>query len=257
VSSAPGGAIRVNTETPGSGIQKKFDFSPPRARPFLTDLPARIDTYEEGVARFFQWRTGLDYYATIDQIIDFVINTKKTRVFDFQTDTGTFALRLAGRKAFTGKIYSYDNNITLLERSRQRAIHLKLEKAVEFRQYEGGNWPIADGTADIAVSIFDFHRQVGHQFLREAARILVPEGHLLLAEMIEPKSTRNIWCWTWKKLQLKYMHKNPTEAEGVYYDREEMIELFFDAGFRQVIIQGLKETSAPDEGVFCLIAATK
>ncbi len=247
----------MTTEAPATGYQKKFDFSPPRPRPFLANLPARIDTYEEGVARFFQWRTGLNFYATIDQIVDFVINTRRVKVFDFQTDTGTFALRLAGRKAFNGRIYSYDNNITLLERARQRAKHLGLERGVEFRQFEGGRWPVTDGFSDVAVSIFDFHRHEAGQFLQEAARILAHEGHLLLAEVIEPSSARNSWNWAWKRFHLKYMQKNPAEAQGVYYDREEVIRMLFDAGFRQVIIQGLKEPASSDEGVFSLIAATK
>ena len=247
----------MTTETPTKGFQKKFDFSPPRPRPFLAGLPARIDTYEEGVARFFQWRTGLNYYATIDQIVDFVINTKRVKVFDFQTDTGTFALGLAGRKAFHGRICSYDSNITLLERARQRAQHQGLERIVDFRQFEGGAWPVADGVAEVAVSIFDFHRHVADQFLREATRILVPDGHLLLAEVIEPKSSSNSLNRAWKKFHLKYVQKNPIEAHGLFYDREEMIRMLFDAGYRQVIIQGLKEPNSPDDGVFSLIAATK
>lgn len=245
------------TEVHGRGFQKQFDFPPPRLRPFLTNLPARIDTYEEGVARFFQWRTGLDYYATIDQIIDFVINTRRIKVIDFLADTGTFALRLAGRKAFLGRVYSFDNNITLLERSRQRARHLNLHQVVEFRQFEGSKLPVMDGFAEIAVSIFDFHRHLAERFLAEAFRVLSPEGHLIIAEMLEPKTPRNAWNWKLKKVHLKYLQKNPTEAEGIYYDREEMIRLVFETGFRQVIIQGLKTKSSVDEGVFSLIAATK
>ena len=237
--------------------QREFDFSPPRPRPFLANLPARIDTYEEGVARFFEWRTGLNYYATIDQIVDFVINTKRTRVFDFQSDTGAFALRLAGRKSFTGNICSYDSNITLLERVRQRARHLGLERTVDFRQFEGGRWPVPDGFADIAVSIFDFHRHVAEHFLQEASRIIMPDGHLLLAEMIETESSLRSWRWAYRKLHMKYVQKNPAEADGAYYDQEQLIDLIFKAGFRQIIIQGLKVPKSPHDGVFSLIAATK
>src|SRR5512138_3244835 len=104
----------MKTETPAQNYQKKFNFSPPQPRPFLANLPAKIDTYEEGVARFFQWRTGLDYYLTLDQVVDFVVNTGRLRVIDLLADTATFALRLAGRKAFAGRIYSFDNNVTLL-----------------------------------------------------------------------------------------------------------------------------------------------
>jgi hypothetical protein len=36
-----------------------------------------------------------------------------------------------------------------------------------------------------------------------------------------------------------------------------MIDLIFHAGFRQIIIQGLKAPSSPHEGIFSLIAATR
>lgn len=238
-------------------IQKKFDFSPPRPRPFLASLPARIDTYEEGVARLFQWRTGLDYYATIDQIVDFIINTRRTKIVDLLSDTATFALRLAGRKAFFGKIQSYDSNITLLERARQRARILNLGQVVEFRQFEEAGWPLADGSAEIAVSIFDFHRHQAERYLQEAFRVLGSDGYLLLAEMLEPGTFRNRLSWGWKKMHLRLIQRNPAEALGVYYDQEEMIRMLFETGYRQVVIQGLKNSSSPHQGVFSLIAATK
>ncbi len=245
------------TEFSGGGFQKQFEFPPPRPRPFLSELPARIDTYEDGVARFFFWRTGLDYYAANDLIADFVINTRKVRVLDFPADTGVFAFKLAGRKGFIGRIYSYDNNITLLERARQRARHMNLHSVLEFRHYEGTRLPVSDGFAEVAVSIFDFHRHPAEQFLAEAYRILVSDGHLIVAEVLEPNTPRNVWNWRWKKFHLKYFQKKPTEALGIYLDREEMIRLLFQTGFRQVIIQGLKVPKSPDEGVFSLIAATK
>lgn len=237
-------------------VQKKFDFSPPRPRPLLSNLPARIDVYEEGVARHFQWRTGLDYYATIDQIVAFVINTRRTIVVDLLTDTGSFALRLAGHKAFPGRVHSFDSNITLLERARQRARHLNIHSSVDFRQSEAHRIPVADGFAEVAVSIFDFHRHAARQFLSEVVRILMPGGHLILAEMLEPKSARNQLSWVWKKFYLKYIQKNPAEAQGIYYDRDAMIYLLFTSGFRQVIIQGLNSPSNA-HGVFSLVAATK
>jgi ubiquinone/menaquinone biosynthesis C-methylase UbiE len=247
----------VKTEQPTTEIQKKFDFSPPRPRPFLTNLPARIDTYEEGVAQFFRWRTGLDYYATIDQVVDFVINTGRLKVVDLLTDTGTLSLRLAGRKAFLGHVYSFDDNVTLLERARQRARHLNLDRTVEFRGAENAGIPVADGFGELAISFFDFHRHPAMHFLEEAFRILAPSGHLILAEVLEPKSARNIWKSRFRNLKLRWLQKNPAEAQGVYYDREEMIPMLFESGFSQVIIQELKSRSSPHEGIFSLIAATK
>jgi ubiquinone/menaquinone biosynthesis C-methylase UbiE len=247
----------VKTESSPQNIQKKFDFSPPRPRPFLTNLSARIDVYEEGVAQFFRWRTGLDYYPTMDRIIDFMINTGRMKILDLLTDTGTLALRLVGRKAFLGKVYSFDDNITLLERARQRARHLNLDPSIEFRSLETGRIPVADNFAELAVSFFDFHRHPAQQFLAEAIRIIVPEGHLIIAEVLEPRTFINFWRWWLKKIHLRYFQKNPTEAQGVYYDKDEIIRLLIEAGFRQVIIQELKERTSRHEGIFSLIAATK
>ncbi len=240
-----------------SPAQKKFDFTPPRPRPFLASLPARVDSYEEGVARFFRWRTGLDYYHTIDQIVDFVVNTRRTTVVDLLCDTGTFALRLAGRKTFMGRVFAFDSNITLLERARQRARHLDLAQAAEFHEFEEPRWPVSDGFAEIAVSIFDLHRRNPAEFLAEAYRILAPEGHLLVAEVLQPKEAGGGLRSAWKKFVIRYAQKNPPEAMGVYYDHEEMIQMAFDAGFRQVVIQELKTPRFHGDGVFSLVAATK
>ncbi len=209
------------------------------------------------MARLFQWRTGLDYYATIDQVVDFIVNSRRTKIVDFLSDTGTLALRLAGRKAFFGKIRSFDSNVTLLERARQRARHLNLGQVVEFEQFDGLGWPLADGFAEIAVSVFDFHRQQARHFLNEAFRILASEGYLLLAEMIEPRTFKNRVAQGWLRWHLRLIQQNPAEARSVFYDKEEIIRMIFEAGFRQIVIQGLKSPSVLHEGVFCLVAATK
>lgn len=247
----------MKKETREKSAQKRFDFSPPRPRPFLANLPAEIDGYESGVARFFHWRTGLDYYATVDQVVEFVINTRRQSVVDLVTDTGTFALRLGGRKSFPGRVRSFDSNVTLLERARQRARYMKVDGTVAFGESDGARVPVDDGSAEVVVSIFDFHRHAPRQFLDEAVRVLAPDGHLLLAEMIEPRTPRNRWRWRWKQLNLRYVQKKPSEADGVYYDRETLIGMVFGAGFRQVVLQELKQPRQRDYGVFSLVAATK
>lgn len=199
----------------------------------------------------------MDYYLTIDQIVDFVVNTGRLKVIDLLADTATFALRLAGRKAFPGRIYSFDSNITLLERAKQRASHLNLQQCIEFRHFQEPRLPVTDGYGELAVSIFDLHRHEPEQYLAETLRILAPDGYLILAEMLEPKSARATLPWIWRKLHLRYVQKNPTEARATYFDRDEIIELLFRAGFRQVIIQGLNVPVSRHSGVFSLIAATK
>jgi ubiquinone/menaquinone biosynthesis C-methylase UbiE len=245
------------TSSPIRTVQKKFDFSASQTRPFLANLPARIDTYEEGVAQFFRWRTGLDFYLVMDQIVDFVVDTGRIKVVDLLADTAAFALKLAGRKAFAGRIYSFDTNVTLLERAKQRAMHLNLHRIIEFKQCQEQIFPAPDNYCDLAFSFFDLHRHPAENYLAEVIRILSTDGHLIVAEMLEPKSARNTLTSIWRRLHLRYIQKNSIEARAMYYDREEIIELLFRAGFRQIIIQGLNIPASPQSGVFSLIAATK
>jgi ubiquinone/menaquinone biosynthesis C-methylase UbiE len=247
----------VITDATKQNLQKQFDFSIPKPRPFLANLPAKIDIYEDGIADFFRWRTGLDYYLTIDRIVDFVVDTGRMKILDLLADTAVFALNLAGRKAFNGHVYSFDSNVTLLERAKQRAVQLNLQQTVEFKLFQEPKLPVADEYGDVAVSIFDFHRHPARQYLSEVMRVLAPNGYLILAELIESASSKNSWASKWKKLYLEYIKKNKTEAEAVYYDQEEIIDLLFEAGFRQVILQGLNAPDSPHSGVFSLIAATK
>ena len=247
----------MTTETLNRNLQKKFDFSTPQPRPFMANLPAKIDIYEDGIADFFRWRTRLDYYLTIERIVDFVVDTGGTRVLDLLADTAVFALNLAGRKAFHGHIYSFDSNVTLLERAKQRALQLNLQQTVEFKLFQEPRLPVPDGFGDVAVSIFDLHRHSAKQYLSEVVRALAPNGYLILAELIESKSLKTSWASKWKRVCLEYIKKNKAEADAVYYDKEEMIALLFEVGFRQVIVQGLNMPDSPHSGVFSLIAATK
>jgi ubiquinone/menaquinone biosynthesis C-methylase UbiE len=248
-------SVAVKTKNPEK-IQKEFDFSPPRPRPLIAGLPAHLDEYEEGVARFFQWKTGLDYYHAMDQIIDFVVSSGRTKIVDLLTDTAVFALRIAGRKAFSGSVYSFDNNVTLLERAKQRAAQLKLQKNIEFKQvFEETQLPLPNCFAEAAVSIFDLHRHQIQQYLEEILRILEPEGLFIVAAQTEPKAAAPLRFWRW--LCLKYIHKNSMESDTVYPDREELIKAIFGAGFRQVIIQEMNSPTTMRPGVFSLITATK
>jgi ubiquinone/menaquinone biosynthesis C-methylase UbiE len=237
-------------------LQKEFDFTSPRPRPFVAGLPARIDDYEEGVARFFQWKTGLDYYHVTDHIIDFVISSERTKIVDLLTDTAAFALRIAERKAFSGRVYSFDSNVTLLERAKQRAAQLNLQKTIEFKQcVRETHFPLPDRFANAAVSFFDLHRHPINQYLAEIIRILERDGLFIIAVQTEPKAAVPLRLWRWASL--KYIHKNPTEADTIYPDREDLINSLFGAGFRQVIIQEMNSPTRMRPGVFSLIAATK
>jgi len=248
-------AVAVEMES-AENLHKKSDFFPLYQRPFVASLPARIDEYEENVARFFHLKTGLDYYNAVDEIVDFVVGAERTKIIDLLADTAVFALRLAARKDFHGCVYSFDSNVTLLERARQRATQLNLHKNLEFKQVlQETRLSLQDCFADAAVSIFDLHRYPIRQYFTEVIRMLNREGLFIIAVLTERKAAAPLRLWRWARL--KYIHKNPTEADTVYPDREELIKSLFDAGFRQVIVQEKNSPTVTRPGVFSLIAAKK
>ena len=236
--------------------QKELDFTPPRPRSFISVLPARIDEYEDGVAHFFHLKTGLDYLQAIEQVVDFVAGTGRTKVVDLLTDTAKFALGLAKRKGFSGRVYSFDSDITLLERAKLHANQLKVQQSIEFKQcFHESKLPLPDDFADAAVSIFDLHRHALKQYCLEIMRILEPNGLFVVAVLTEPNASVPLRFW--RRVRLKYIHKNPTEADTVYPDREELIKSLLGAGFRQVIVQEINAPTTMRPGVFNIIAATK
>jgi ubiquinone/menaquinone biosynthesis C-methylase UbiE len=237
-------------------LQKEFNFDSPRPRSFIASLPSRIDDYEEGVARFFQWKTGLDYYHAIDAIIDMVINSGRMKILDLLTDTAVFPLRLAERKAFNGHIYSVDCDVTLLERAKQRTAQLNLQKIIEFKQVlQETRLPMPDESVEAAVSFFDLQRHSIREYFAEIMRLLMPDGLFVIGVLTEPKADIAHRVWRW--VNLKYIRKNPTEADTIYPDREDLIKSLFNAGFRQVIVQELSSPTTLRPGVFSMIAATK
>ncbi len=232
------------------------DCLPVRARPFVASLPAEVETYEEKVAAFFSRRTGMDYHAAVGRIVDFIVRTRRTRVVDLLCDTAAFALSLAGHAGFSGRIYSFEHNVTLLERARQRARFMNLER-VEFRDFQEPCWPLPDGFADAAVSIFDLHRRDPNRFLPEVARLLAPQGIFVLAEPLAPEGTRSRRPRLWERVKIRCLEGVRAEACGVYYGREETIRLLRGAGFRQVVVQELKGARSPGAPVLSLVAATR
>ena len=236
--------------------RENSDFFPLYPRPFIAGLPTRIDEYEEDVARFFHSKTGLDYYTAIDQVVDLVVNEGRTKVVDLLADTAAFALRIADRRDFHGHVYSHESNVTLLERAKQRAAQLNLQKIIDFTQIrQETRLTLPDCFAEIAVSIFDIHRYPARPYLAEIMRILAYEGIFITAAMTERKASapRKLWHWVHKKCILK----SPAESDTAYSGREELIESLFHAGFRQVILQEKNLTTAARPGVFNLIAAMK
>jgi len=240
------------SETPKKG----FDFTPPRPRPLIDVVSTRIDEYDDSVARLFHWKTGLDYGSAMNHVIDFVISDGRKKIVDLITDTAVFVLSIAKHEAFKGNVYSFDSNITLLERAKQRAAQSEKYCKIEFKQLiNEGRLPLEDCFAEIAVSFFDLHRHQLNQYLAEIIRILEPGGLFIIAALTEPKTGAALRFWRWANL--KYIKKNPTAADTVYPDREHLIQSLFGAGFRQVVIQEMTSPTKMRPGVFSLFAATK
>lgn len=99
-------------------------------------------------------------------------------VADLGTGTGALAETVA---PFVRRVVGVDRSAAMLDAAAQRLSHLG---NAELREGELESLPLADGEADLAVLSLVLHYVVEPlDVLREAARVLVPGGRLLVVDM--------------------------------------------------------------------------
>jgi SAM-dependent methyltransferase len=110
-------------------------------------------------------------------VIDAAEVSAGERVVDVATGTGNAALEAAARGA---EVIGIDFEPALLELARRRASAAGLN--VEWLEGEAEALPVADGQADVVVSVFGSMYAADHAAAaRELVRVLAPSGRLVLA----------------------------------------------------------------------------
>lgn len=140
-----------------------------------------------------------------------------------------WAAEEAWRRVKQGYICGVDASHTMITLAQQyRAVPGRLE----FEVWDRTSLPFADDSFDVLISSYSIDRfQDPMQMLREAARVLVPGGRLLL---LEP--TRYSFGGLYLFVDWFYRRVDPGHVR--YYTQAELREMLQNAGFEETTIRG-------------------
>ncbi|MEP7338201.1 MAG: methyltransferase domain-containing protein [Acidobacteriota bacterium] len=247
-------------DLPGLGKKQteREEWSPKLATP--AQKPSIIDTwlsqFEERIARDFHRRTGLDYKATIREIVEAAEPFPGMRILDIPTGTGVIARQFVGKIGDEGKIIGVDTTREKVEEARLAAQSAKASMRIEWRVMPGERLSLESDSFDLVTSAMAFHRLNGEKFLAEAHRVLKSGGRLLIADELAPAMAPSPLRESVRRNYYKHIARNPAEAEAKFSSTEEMMRMMAETGFSQIMFKALRQRSKHDR-VFTLINAVK
>ena len=122
-----------------------------------------------------------------EKIADMVRLQPGESVLDVGCGTGTLAITAKERVGKTGRVAGIDPSGQLINGARRKAAHRNLTIDFEIAGIEQLNYP--DRSFDVVLSTFMMHHLQGdlkRQGLAEVARVLKPEGRLLIVDFKSP-----------------------------------------------------------------------
>lgn len=228
---------------------------PKKAAPQLP-ISEWLNELEAKRAKEFHRRTGLDYKNLLKQIITAADPHPGMHVMELAAGTGMIARHLVGLIGREGKIIGIDSTKELLEQARLDAQSAKVGTRIEWRVAPLNHLPFPKEEFDLVMCGFGFNQIEAKDLFSASHRILKNEGALLFAAEVTAGTNISLA----QKVRQRYrqmLKRDSDEAKIQYYSSDELTEMLSLAGFRQVVIRGLKGDSSLTTRDFSLIKAVK
>lgn len=207
-------------------------------------------------AREFRRRTGLDYEAMVEHLVDTAEVRPADRALDVETGTGFIARQLAIRIGPMGRVVGVDQSQMQVEQARLGSQSAGLTMRADWKLGSADRLPFGDEEFDIITCAAAFHRLPTDEFLREAHRVLKHSGRLMIADEI--KSAAGVMA-AWLAAQRAYdrvIRREPVNPNERFFMAEEIVEMLSGAGFSQIVIKGMQSRNRRGRA-FSVIKAVK
>lgn len=214
-----------------------------------------LNEFEQKRAREFQRRTGLDYRTLLKQILENADLHPGLQVLEVAAGSGMIARHLVGMVGREGKIIGVDSTKELIEQARLDAQSAKVSTRIEWRVAPIKHLPFKEGEFDLITCGLAFNQFEPQEFFAETHRILKMEGVLLTAAELTTPVKFSDWMHKARRQYNRLIKGESEETTTHYHSAHELTEMLRAAGFRQVVIRGLRGDS--NARSFTLIRAVK
>ncbi len=214
-----------------------------------------LNEFEQKRAKEFQRRTGLEYSTLLKQILENAELHPGMHVLEVAAGTGMIARHLVGLVGREGKIIGLDGTKELVEQARLDAQSAKVGTRIEWRVGSIKHLPFKEGGFDLVACGLTFNQFDPQDFFAETFRILRTEGVLLTAAELTAPATLTDWVQKARRQYNRLVKGEAEEANAHYHSADDLTEMLRTAGFRQVVLRGLRGGSKARS--FALIRAVK
>ncbi len=214
-----------------------------------------LNEFEQKRAKEFQQRTGLEYQTLLKQILENAELQPGMRVLEVAAGTGMIARHLVGLVGGAGKIIGIDSTKELVEQARLDAQSAKVGTRIEWRVAPIKHLPFREGEFDLVACGLAFNQFDPQEFFAEMHRVLRMEGVLLTAAELTAPATLSDWRQKARRQYKRLFKGEAEEARAHYHSSHELTEMLRAAGFRQVVMRGLR--GGHNARSFSLIRALK
>ena len=220
---------------------------------FMKWLETSPRDYDRGIQILTLGRMGGLLEKIAEQCIQSAAQ-RPQRVLDIGCGTGTLAILMAKRGA---QVTAIDVSPLMLAEARRKAKEAGLEDAIEFHRLDvtelGDRF--APASFDVIVSTLgfsEFPSEVWRYALREAARLLRPEGQVLIADEVAPEGTWARLAYRWVRIPLLILTWLLTRTSTT--PLRDLSGTLIDAGFIPTVVESrlggsLQLVSARPSGV--------
>lgn len=221
-----------------------------------TDSAEAFLGLNQEVARTWARRIKPDYRLVLQRLLQAIAAQPGDQVLDLGLVDATLALQLVSRIKPGHVTYLCPTEATI-QYAYKQAQAVGLEEQIDWRLAPLTKLAFPDGSFDLVTCSLAFRWLPAPTLIREAYRLLVPGGRLVIAEFLIPLSRVTDWRLWVRSRFYKYLARNPREAQATFYSADQLAELLRKTGFAPVVIQGLHKPTTKYSWTFSLIKAVK
>jgi ubiquinone/menaquinone biosynthesis C-methylase UbiE len=149
--------------------------------------------YEETIDREVRQFCGLGYREFVGQLVERVPIAQAERILDLACGTAISSLEIAERANSDSCVVGLDITPAMLAYGKTNIEQANGPVRIDLVCASAMDLPLPDHSFDTVVCGLGMHHMAVPKLLREIARVLKSDGHLVLADMGAPSNWRSPW----------------------------------------------------------------